>query len=123
MLSGYRESEIKQSRSFTILADNFGVKTRHWITLRAGDSSGLPYQQEPVALLALLKLSLIGDQPNAMASPTDAVSRLLEWEQSAENDRVVSTAIRKYFNVSYTRTDDIAYTFPERSERLIGIIV
>jgi hypothetical protein len=121
LLTGYRESEIKQSRSFTILTDNFGVKTRHLITLRARDSSGLPYQREPLVLLALLKLSLIGDQCSAILSPIDAVSRLLGWKESEENDHAVSTAIKKYFNVCYTRTDDIAYTFPERSERLIGM--
>lgn len=119
LLSGYRELEIKHSRSFTILTDNFGVKTRHSITLQAGDSSGLPYQREPMVLLALLKLSLIGDQCGA--SPTDAVSNLLGWEKSEETDHAISTAIRKYFNVSYIRTDDIAYTFPQRSERLIGM--
>jgi hypothetical protein len=121
LMTGYRESELKQSCSFTILTDNFGVKTRHSITLRTADSSGLPYQREPMVLLALLKLSLIGDQCGAIPSPTDAVRRLLGWEKSEDTDHAISTAIRKYFNVCYTRTDDIAYTFPERSERLIGM--
>jgi hypothetical protein len=120
LMTGYGESKIKQSRSFTILTDNFGVKTRHSITLRAGDSSGLPNQREPIVLLALLKLS-IDDQYSAVRSPADAVRRLLEWEESEEADSAISTAIRKYFNVYYTRTDDISYTFPERSERLTGI--
>jgi hypothetical protein len=121
LLTGYGESKIKQSRSFTILADNFGVKTRHTITLRAGDSSGLPNQREPIVLLALLKLSLIGNQCIVVRSPADAVRRLLGWEESEETDSTIATAIRKYFNVCYTRTDDISYTFPERSERLTGI--
>jgi hypothetical protein len=121
LLTGYRESEIKQSRAFTILTNNSGVKTRHSITLRAGDSTGLPYRREPLVLLALLKLSLIGDQCSALPSPTDSVSRLLGWEKSEETDHAISTAIRKYFNVCYIRTDDFAYTFPERSERLIGM--
>lgn len=121
LLSGYCEAEIKQSRSFTILTDNFGVKTRHSITLRTADSSGLPYQREPMVLLALLKLSLVGDQCSAILSPIEAVTQLLGWEESEETDHEVSTAIRKYFNVCYTRTDDIAYTFPERSEQLIGM--
>lgn len=120
LLTGYGESKTKQSRSFTILTDNFGVKTRHSITLRAGDSSGLPNQREPIVLLALLKLS-IGDQYSAVRSPADAVRRLLGWEESEETDSAISTAIRKYFNVCYTRTDDISYTFPERSERLTGM--
>jgi hypothetical protein len=120
LLTGYGESEIKQPRSFTILTDNFGVKTRHSITLRTADSSGLPYQREPLVLLALLKLSLIGDQCSAIVSP-DAVSRLLGWEKSQETDQAISTAIRKYFNLCYIRTDDIAYTFPQRSERIIGM--
>src|SRR5258706_8411194 len=121
LLTGYGESKIKQSRSFTILTDNFGVKTRHTITLRAGDSAGLPNQREPIVLLALLKLSLIGDQCSALRSPADAVRRLLGWEESEETDGAIATAIRKYFNVCYTRTDDITYTFPERSERLTGM--
>jgi hypothetical protein len=120
LLTGYGESKIKQSRSFTILTDNFGVKTRHSITLRAGDSSGLPNRREPIVLLALLKLS-IGDQYGAVRSPADAVRRLLGWEESEETDSAISSAIRKYFNVCYTRTDDISYTFPERSERLTGM--
>lgn len=33
LLTGYGESKITQSRSFTILTDNFGVKTRHSITI------------------------------------------------------------------------------------------
>jgi hypothetical protein len=121
LLTGYRESEIKQSRAFTILTDNSGVKTRHSITLRAGDASGLPHRREPLILLALLKLSLIGDQCGAIRSPSDAVSRLLGWEESEETHHEISAAIRKYFNISYTRTDDIAYTFPDRSEKLIGM--
>jgi hypothetical protein len=121
LLTGYGESKIKQSRSFIILTDNFGVKTRHTITLRAGDSSGLPNQREPIVLLALLKLSLIGNQCSAVRSPADAVRRLLGWEESEETDSAIANAIRKYFNVSYTRTDDISYTFPERSERLTGV--
>jgi hypothetical protein len=121
LLSGYREAEIKQSRSFTILTDNFGVRTRHLITLRAGDASGLPYQREPMVLLALLKLSLISDQCAAILSPMDAVTQLLGWKASEETDHEVSTAIRKYFHVCYTRTDDLAYTFPERSEQLNGM--
>jgi hypothetical protein len=121
LLTGYRESEIKQSRAFTILTDNSGVKTRHSITLRAGDASGLPHRREPMVLLALLKISLIGDQCSAIPSPTDAVRRLLGWEKSEDTDHAISTAIRKYFNVCYIRTDDIAYTFPDRSEKLIGM--
>jgi hypothetical protein len=121
LLTGYRESEIQQSRSFTVLTDNFGVKTKHFITLHTGDSAGLPCRREPLVLLALLKLLLIGDERSAIPLPTDAVSRLLGWEKSEDTDDAISTAIRKYFNVSYIRTDDIAYTFPERSERLIGM--
>jgi hypothetical protein len=121
LLSGYGEAEVGQSRSFTVLTDNFGVRTRHSITLRTADSSGLPCQREPVVLLALLKLSLSGNQCSAVPSPTDAVSRLLGWEKSQETDQAISRAIRKYFNLWYTRTDDIAYTFPERSERIIGM--
>jgi hypothetical protein len=121
LLTGYGESKIKQSRSFTVLTDNFGVKTRHTITLRSEDSSGLPNQREPIVLLALLKLSLVGEQNSAVRSPADAVRRLLRWEESEETDSAISTAIRKYFNVCYTRTDDINYTFPERSERLTGM--
>jgi len=121
LLTGYGESKITQSRSFIILTDNFGVKTKHSITLRAGDSSGLPYQQEPIVLLALLKLSLIGDQCSALPSPADAIRRLLGWEESEETNSAIATAIRKYFNVCYTRIDDISYTFPERSERLTGM--
>ena len=120
-LSGYGEAEVEQSRSFTVLTDNLGMKTRHSITLRTADSSGLPCQREPLVLLALLKLSLIGDRSSAVPSPTDAVSRLLGWKKSEETDQAISTAIRKYFNLCYIRTDDIAYTFPERSERLIGM--
>lgn len=121
LLTGYGESKIQQSRSFTILTDNFGVKTRHSITLHAGDSSGLPNEREPIVLLALLKLSLIGDQCSAVRSPADAVRRLLGWEESEEIDSAISTAIRKYFNVCYIRTDEINYTFPDRSERLTGM--
>lgn len=121
LLSGYRETETKQSRSFTILTDNCGVKTRHSITLRTGDSSGLPFQREPMVLLALLKLSLVGNQCSAKLSLLETVSGLLEWEESDETDRAISVAIRKYFNLCYIRTDDIAYTFPERSERLTGM--
>jgi hypothetical protein len=121
LLTGYGESKIKQSRSFTILTDNFGVKTRHSITLHAGDSAGLPNQREPIVLLALLKLSLGGDRCSGVRSPADAVRRLLGWEQSEETDSVIATAIRKYFKVCYTRIDDISYTFPERSERLTGM--
>lgn len=121
LLAGYGESKITQSRSFTILTDNFGVKTRHSITLRAGDSSGLPNQREPVVLLALLKLSLIGDEHGAVRSPAAAIKCLLGWEESEETNSAIAMAIRKYFNVCYTRTDDISYTFPERSERLTGM--
>jgi len=121
LLTGYGESKVTQSRSFTILTDNFGVKTRHSITLRAGDSSGLPYQREPIVLLALLKLSLIGDQSSALLSPADAIRHLLGWEDSEETNSAIATAIRKYFNVCYIRTDDINYTFPDRSERLTGM--
>lgn len=121
LLSGYGETEVEQSRSFIVLTDNFGVRTRHSITLRTTDSSGLPCQREPVVLLALLKLSLSGNQCSAVPSPTDAVSSLLGWEKSQETDHAISTAIRKYFNLCYIRTDDIAYTFPERSERLTGM--
>lgn len=124
LLTGYGESEMTLSRSFTILTDNFGVKTRHWITLRAGDSSGLPSQREPMVLLALLKLSLAGGQGvsgSSIPSPSDAVRNLLQWENSGETELTVSTAMRKYFNMSYMRTDDIQYTFPERRERLTGM--
>ena len=121
LLTGYGEAEVEQFRSFTVLTNNFGVKTKHSITLRTADSSGLPCQREPVVLLALLKLSLTGNQCSAVPSPTDAVSTLLGWEKSEETDQAISTAIRKYFNLCYIRTDDIAYTFPERSERLMGM--
>jgi hypothetical protein len=124
LLTGYFESEVKQSRSFTILTNNFGVKTRHWMTLRAGDSSGLPFQREPVVLLALLKLTMIGEHGvmgGAILSPAESVRRVLGWEESVETELAISTAIRKYFNVCYVRTDDITYTFPERSERLVGM--
>jgi hypothetical protein len=121
LLTGYGESEIKHSSTFTILTDNFGVKTRHSITLRAGDASGLAHQREPLVLLALLKLSLMEGKSSAIPSLTHAVGRLLEWEQSEETDHAISTAIRKYFNVCYIRTDDIPYTFPGRSERIIGM--
>ena len=124
LLTGYGESEVTESRSFTILTDNFGVKTRHWVTLRAGDYSGLPSHREPIVLLALLKLSLVeghGVSGNSIRSPADAVRGLLEWDNSEETDLTVSNALRKYFNMSYVRTDDIQYTFPERSERLTGM--
>lgn len=124
LLSGYGESEVTDSRSFTILTDNHGIKTRHWITLRAGDFSGLPSQREPIVLLALLKLSLVGGHEvssSTIRSPATAVRGLLEWENSEETDLIISKAIRKYFNMSYIRTDDIQYTFPERPERLTGM--
>lgn len=124
LLTGYFESEVQQSRSFTILTNNFGVQTRHWITLRAGDSSGLPFQREPIVLLALLKLMLIGEHGaigGAILSPAESVRRVLGWQESAETELAISTAIRKYFNVCYVRTDDLTYTFPERTERLVGM--
>jgi hypothetical protein len=124
LLTGYGETEVSGSRSFAVLTDNFGVKTRHWITLRAGDLTGLPSQREPLVLLALLKLALVGGpgvNGSSIQSPADAVRGLLEWERSEETDQTVSNAMRKYFNMSYVRTDDIRYTFPERSERLTGM--
>jgi hypothetical protein len=124
LLTGYGESAMTGSRSFTILTNNAGVKTRHRITLDASDFSGLPSKREPIVLLALLKLSLVGGHGvsgNSIRSPADAVRKLLRWEKSDETDLTVSTAIRKYFNLSYVRTDDIQYTFPERSERLTGM--
>jgi hypothetical protein len=124
LLAGYGESDVIESRSYTILTDNFGVKTRHWVTLRAGDFSGLPSRREPIVLLALLKLSLDGGHGvsgNSILSPADAIRRLLEWEQSEETDLTVSNALRKYFNMSFLRTDDIQYTFPERCEQLTGM--
>lgn len=94
------------------------------MTLRAGDSSGLPFQREPIVLLALLKLMLIGEHGvtgRAILSPAESVRRVLGWEESAETELAISSAIRKYFNVCYVRTDDITYTFPERTERLVGM--
>lgn len=124
LLTGYGESEVTESRSFTILTDNFGVKTRHRMTLRAGDSSGLPALREPIVLLALLRLSVVGGHGvsgSSIRSPAVAIRKLLKWEDSEETELTVSTAMRKYFNMSFVRTDDIQYTFPERSERLTGM--
>ena len=124
LLTGYGESQVTGSRSFIILTNNFGVKTRHSVTLSAGDFSGLPSQQEPIVLLALLKLALVEGPSvsgNSIRSPVDAVRKLLKWEDSDETNLTVSSAMRKYFNMSYVRTDDIQYTFPERSERLTGM--
>jgi hypothetical protein len=124
LLTGYGESEVTESRSFIILTDNFGVKTRHWITLRAGDLSGLPSQREPIVLLALLKLTLVGGEGvvgDSIRSPSEAVGGLLGWENSEDTVLTVSSALRKYFHMSYVRTDDIQYTFPERRERLTGM--
>jgi hypothetical protein len=118
LLAGYRELDIVNARCFEVLTEWRSLKTRKLIRIATGDASGLPQGEEPLVLLALLKLLVSGSdlvEGSKVVTPTEEICSVLEWNISSRTGAIINRAIWKYFRVSYLLAHDNQYSFPDMS--------
>jgi|SRR5215213_1318110 len=117
LLAGYGNDEIVQTRFFSILSKGQLVEKKILIRLTTLDPLGLPCKKEPLVLLALLQRLEYKDEQTVINPivpfPTSDIWSVLEWENSDETHRTIHSALRKYFNLSYTRINDQGHSFPD----------
>ena len=104
LLTGYKEQAPARSRSFIIRLAQTGER---YLKVIADEQFGaeptLPYGDDPLVLLALLKLLPEGGDPERprVTFEHEDVLRLLGREASAESRTLVDGAVARYFNLTY----------------------
>jgi hypothetical protein len=118
LMAGYDEFGVVHARWFEVLTQRHGLKTRKLIKISTGDACGLPHGEEPLVLLALVKL-LHSDsdlvEGNKVISPAEEICSVLEWTISDHTSAIINRAIRKYFRASYLVAHDNKYSFHDMS--------
>ena len=118
LLAGYNEFDLVSARCFEVLTQCRSLETRTLIKIATGDASGLPQGEEPLVLLALLKLLISGSdlvEGNKIVTPTEEICSVLEWNISSRTSAIIDRAIWKYFRASYLLAHDNQYSFPDMS--------
>jgi hypothetical protein len=109
LLAGYGEDEIRFNLSF-LVKESTGLKRDLSLRLTTEDPEGLPNKREPLVLLALLSLLRKKDDvtniDTLVMTPEPVIRQILGWESSVETDRIIHSAIRKYYHLSYTAVVD-----------------
>jgi hypothetical protein len=109
LLAGYGEDEIRFNLSF-LVKESAGLKRDLSLRLTTEDPEGLPNKREPLVLLALLSLLRKKDDvtniDTLVMTPEPVIRNILGWESSVETDRIIHSAIRKYYHLSYITVVD-----------------
>jgi hypothetical protein len=109
LLAGYREDEIRFNLSF-LVRESSGLKRELSLRLTTEDPEGLPRNREPLVLLALLSLLRkkedITNIDTLVMTPEPVIRQILGWKSSVETDRIIHSAIGKYYHLSYTTVVD-----------------
>lgn len=116
LLAGYHEFDVINARCFEVLTERRSLKTRNLIKIGTGDASGLPQGEEPLVLLALLKLLVSGSdlvEGSKVVTPTEEICSVLEWNISNRTGAIINRAIWKYFRAWYLLAHDNKYSFPD----------
>ena len=124
LMAGYNELGIVHARCFEVLTKRLGFKTKKLIKISTGDSCGLPHGEEPLVLLALLKLLNSNSdlvEGSKVISPAEEVCSVLGWQISDHTSAIINRAIRKYFGASYLIAHDNKYSFGDMSGHSVNI--
>jgi hypothetical protein len=105
LLAGYGEDEVLFTRSF-MLKETKGLKRDVSLRITTEDPEGLPNKKEPLVFLSLLSLLRkkedVPEIDTLVMPPVSVIRRVLGWETNAETHRIIHSAIRKYYHLSYT---------------------
>lgn len=104
LLAGYKELAPARSRSFVIRLEPAGERYLKVIAdEQLGAEPALPYGDDPLVLLSLLKLLPEGGDPERprVTFEYEDVLRLLGREASDESRALVDDAVARYFNLTY----------------------
>lgn len=112
-LAGFGDDELVTARSFLVEPEELNIYCS--LNISTEDPEGLPKGQEPLVLLALVKilkedLTGIGTM---IPSPVSHLRGILGWEDSDESHRIIHRAIRKYFNLSYVTIIKLSQSLDE----------
>ncbi|HJP93505.1 MAG TPA: hypothetical protein VJ875_16215 [Pyrinomonadaceae bacterium] len=124
LMAGYDDLDIVYARWFEVLTQRHDLKTRKLIKISTGDSCGLPHGEEPLVLLALLKLLNSNSdlvEGSKVISPTEEVCSVLGWQISDHTSAIINRAIRKYYRASYMVAHDNKYSFGDMSGYSVDI--
>ncbi len=124
LLAGYDELGIVHARCFEVLTQWRSLRTRKIIRISTADACGLPQGEEPLVLLALVKLLNSNSdlvEGSKVITPTDEICSVLEWKTSSHTGAIIAGAIRKYFRASYLVAHDNQYSFPDMSGYSVSI--
>jgi len=111
LLSGYGGGAAARQRSYAVLTrDGSGQQQEHIVKVATEHHSGLPSGQEPLVLLALLKLLIAGKglETGRVIYTHKAVSRVIGWEYSPATGEAVDAAVMRYFHLSYGQEESVS---------------
>jgi len=105
LLAGYGEDKVVFTRSF-ILKETLEPKREVLLTVTTEDLEGLPNNREPLVFLALLSLLRkkedVPEIDTLVMPPVSVLRKILGWETNDETHKIIHSAIRKYYHLSYT---------------------
>jgi hypothetical protein len=106
LLDGFNEDEVVRSRTFVVRLGGTGTEESYRLRLIADDALGLPRKEQPLMLLALLRLLLTkgADPLGKVTYDYQEIAGICGAEDVNDFPAVVDGAIDRYFNLSYQRT-------------------
>lgn len=120
LLSGYGEERRKMVRSYNIGIREGAQHTSKRLKLVTDDPSGLPSQDEPLVLLALLRLLWVGEQMRTsdVNYTHEALLRVLGWPDSTRGRAGIDHAVERYYNLTIRKEE--SYAAPPSARRTGG---
>lgn len=109
LLSGYSEGRRMLVRLFEVVTREGGREVRKRLKLVTDDPSGLPSQDEPLVLLALLRSLWFGDQaPTSYVTYTqEPLLGVLGWPDTSQARASIGHAVERYYNLSLVKEEPV----------------
>lgn len=104
LLAGYEEDRRVRCRRIIItLSDSHTVTRQRYLKVAATNNSFLPYKEEPLVLLALLRLLFQNTNRNTrrVSFTHESILNLLGWPDFIGTRTIIDQAVARYFNLYF----------------------
>lgn len=115
LLSGYGEERRTLVRPYEVTIRDGAREVKKRLKLVTDDPSGLPSQDEPLILLALLRLLWIGGQERTsdVSYAHERLLRVLDWPDTGQARAGIDHAIERYFNLALAKEEAVEVSLDE----------
>lgn len=114
-------------RLYEVVTREAGREVRKRLKLMTDDPSGLPSQDEPLVLLALLRPLWVGDQARTsyVAYTQERLLGVLGWPDTSQSRASIGHAVERYYNLTLAKEEPVGVDVGEQpvnrltSQRLV----